>query len=275
MNSVATVDDLSYYINQVKSIPVLEEEEERLLAVEYVNTKDPAIAKKLITSSLRYVVYVANQYRGYKLPLMDLIQEGNMGLVRSLKLYDPSRGVRLVSFCTWWIKAEINNYIINNNKQVKAITTKDHRKLFYNLRKFKTNDKWLTNSQITDISTKLNVSEKSIVHMEQQMFHQDFQLDKKISDESDKDSSEMYLIDNRQPIDEIEKEEQSNGVSTLLDGLDNREKDIINSRYLSDDKLKLSELSERYSVSMERIRQIEVIALNKMRKDADQKTLVH
>jgi len=267
----STLGGLDGYIQSVNRIPVLSLEEEYDLAARFNAENDLDAARQLVLSHLRVVVSVARGYAGYGLPQADLIQEGNIGLMKAVKRYDPDRGVRLVSFALHWIRAEIQEFVIRNWRLVKIATTKSQRKLFFNLRSLKKGLEPLKPKQITEIAEQLNVNERDVVEMESRFAGHEIALDP-ASDEDDKYSPSLYLAENEEYepsyiLEAAESERlQASGLENALAGLDDRSRDIVRSRWLKEDgaTATLHELAEKYSVSAERIRQIEQKAMSKM-----------
>ena len=264
--------DLDRYLSQVYSIPVLTREEELELTQEFFKTEDVQIAHKLVISHLRFVVHIAKSYAGYGLPLADIIQEGNLGLLKAVKKFDPEKGVRLVSFAVHWIKAEIHEFILKNWRVVKIATTKAQRKLFFNLRSKKKSTGWLTDKEARKIAEDLDVSYKEVMHMENRLNSTDTPFDLPSDEEDDEKafSPSQYLEDhsfNPEHIAEKDNWEEVNHGALLknIAALDKRSQDIIRARWLDDVKLTLNELAEKYSVSAERIRQIEATAFKKLK----------
>ncbi|QNH11145.1 RNA polymerase sigma factor RpoH [Xanthomonas sp. GW] len=264
---------LDAYIGAVHQIPVLTSEEERALAVRYRDQEDLDAARELVHSHLRFVVHVARGYNGYGLPLGDLIQEGNIGLMKAVKRFDPEMGVRLVSFAVHWIRAEMHEYILKNWRIVKVATTKAQRKLFFNLRKSKTRLGWMNAAEVTAVAKDLNVSEREVLEMESRLSGRDIGFDAPSDDDDDHapPSPAAYLMaaeeDPSQAYERADSED--NQLQLLREGLaelDARSRDIIKRRWLdADSKITLQELADEYGVSAERIRQIEANALKKMK----------
>lgn len=264
---------LDAYIGAVHQIPVLTSDEEHALAVRYRDQEDLDAARELVHSHLRFVVHVARGYNGYGLPLGDLIQEGNIGLMKAVKRFDPEMGVRLVSFAVHWIRAEMHEYILKNWRIVKVATTKAQRKLFFNLRKSKTRLGWMNAAEVTAVAKDLNVSEREVMEMESRLSGRDIGFDAP-SDEDDDHappSPAAYLMANEEdPSQAYERaDSEDNQLQLLREGLaelDARSRDIIKRRWLdADSKITLQELADEYGVSAERIRQIEANALKKMK----------
>ena len=270
----APVSDLNGYIQAVNRIPVLSQEEEQELARRYRRENDLVAAQKLVLSHLRFVVHIARGYLGYGLPLADLIQEGNVGLMKAVKRFDPAVGVRLVSFAVHWIRAEIHEFILRNWRIVKVATTKAQRKLFFNLRGAKKHLGWLNNEEVEAVASDLGVKPETVREMESRLSGQDITFDPLIDDSGDEDTRALapvaYLQDNRQdPAQAIENEDELQhelgALHTALESLDERSRDIIRRRWLSEKKTTLQELADEYGVSAERIRQLEKNALRKMK----------
>ena len=264
--------DIDKYLAQVYTIPVLSREEELELTQEFFKTEDVKLAHKLVISHLRFVVHIAKSYAGYGLPLADIIQEGNVGLLKAVKKFDPEKGVRLVSFAVHWIRAEIHEFILKNWRIVKIATTKAQRKLFFNLRSKKQSTGWLTDDEAKKIAKDLDVSVKEVMHMENRLNSTDSAFDLSADDEDDERafSPSQYLEDHSfspELIVEQENYEQINH-GALLKGvanLDRRSQEIIRSRWLDDEKLTLNELADKFDISAERIRQIEATAFKKLK----------
>lgn len=268
--ALIATDSLSVYIQKAQQQPILSEETERALATRYQTEGDLEAAKTLVLSHLRLVISVARGFLGYGLPHADLIQEGNIGLMKAVKRFDPTRGVRLVTFALYWIKAEIHEYVLKNWKIVKTATTKAQRKLFFNLRRLtNSNGKALTTQETKAIARDLNVKESDVLEMQTRMFTSDLALDAPFSDESE-EAPVNFLADSRfSPETILEKKAaeklQTLGLHKALGVLDERSAQIIKARWLADSPKTLQELAEEYQVSAERIRQIETQALKKMR----------
>ncbi|GIR17360.1 MAG: RNA polymerase sigma factor RpoH [Gammaproteobacteria bacterium] len=264
--------DIDKYLSQVYSIPVLTREEELELTREFYETEDIKVAHKLVISHLRFVVHIAKSYAGYGLPLADVIQEGNLGLLKAVKKFDPDKGVRLVSFAVHWIKAEIHEFILKNWRIVKIATTKAQRKLFFNLRSKKKSTGWLSDKEAKKIAADLDVSYKEVMHMENRLNSADSAFDMPCDEEDDEKafSPSQYLEDHSFSPDQIVEKENYESVNHTalmknISTLDRRAQDIIRARWLDDHKLTLNELADKYSVSAERIRQIEASAFKKLK----------
>jgi len=269
--SLVPQGSIGAYVQSVNQFSMLTAEEEKELAERLFNHGDLDAAKKLVMSHLRFVAYIAKTYAGYGLPQADLIQEGNIGLMKAVKRFDPSVGVRLASFAVHWIKAEIHEYVIRNWRVVKVATTKAQRKLFFNLRKAKKRLGWFSQEEVETVAEHLNVSTKDVLEMESRLNGQDQSFD--LSDSDDEDSNYapvQYLEDKSADVAlAVENENaESNLKSKLyasLSLLDERSQDIISSRWLSEPKATLQELASRYNVSAERVRQLEANAIGKLK----------
>jgi RNA polymerase sigma-32 factor len=268
-----SVGSLDAYIQQVNQIPMLTHEEEQYLAQAFREQNDLEAARKLVMSHLRFVVRVAHSYGGYGLAAADLIQEGNIGLMKAVKRFDPTLGVRLVSFAVHWIKAEIHEFIIRNWRIVKIATTKAQRKLFFNLRNMKKRLGWFTGAEVTDVAKTLKVSETEVRRMEERLNAHHVAFDAPIdADDNDEAVSApaYYLEDQRyDPARLIEAEDSSDqgGIQLYraMEKLDQRSQAILTARWLSDGKETLHTLADRFNVSAERIRQLEKHAMNKIK----------
>jgi RNA polymerase sigma-32 factor len=262
---------LDAYLDRVSRIPVLTREEEQELARRFHEHEDLAAARQLVLSHLRFVVHIARGYAGYGLPLGDLIQEGNVGLMKAVKRFDPSLNVRLVSFAVHWIRAEIHEYVLRNWRLVKIATTKAQRKLFFNLRRLKKNLAWLSSEETHAVARDLGVSAAEVTEMEKRLAARDLSFDPvPETDEDDSFGPSAYLpapdSDPATQVEEAEWEEDSSDrLATALERLDARSRDIVERRWMSDDKATLHDLAGKYGVSAERIRQIESNALTKLK----------
>jgi len=268
----SAVGNLDAYIYEVNRVPVLTLDEEQGLARRYRDEEDLDAARKMVMAHLRFVVHVAKGYSGYGLPLADLIQEGNIGLMKAVKRFDPDVGVRLVSFAVHWIRAEMHEYILRNWRIVKVATTKAQRKLFFNLRKNKKRLGWLSFKEVNQVASDLGVKPEVVLEMEKRLSGQDtsFDLPNSADDEDDWVAPAAYLQNSElDPMLQAEHDDLSDHHHELLlqgmDNLDQRSRDIISCRWLSDNKTTLQELADRYGVSAERIRQLESVAIKKMR----------
>ncbi len=267
----SAVGSLEGYVQAVNRFPVLTHEEELALATRFKAQNDLDAARQLVLSHLRVVVSVARGYAGYGLPQADLIQEGNVGLMKAVKRYDPARGVRLVSFALHWIRAEIHEYVIRNWRMVKIATTKAQRKLFFNLRSLKQGLEPLKPQQVSEIAQQLNVSERDVVEMEARFAGHELALEPLAGEEDEGYAPINYLADNaeHEPSNILEAAEREQlhtaGLSQALASLDERSRRIVEARWLrEDDGATLHELAAEFKVSAERIRQIEQKALGKM-----------
>jgi RNA polymerase sigma-32 factor len=263
---------LESYIQAVRAYPVLSAEEEHELATRLTRDNDLEAAKNLILSHLRLVVSIARGYSGYGLPQADLIQEGNLGLMKAVKRFDPERGVRLVSFAVHWIKAEIHEFILRNWRLVKIATTKAQRKLFFNLRSMKTQSGTLHPDEVQNIARELNVKPEEVLEMESRFSGSDISMEAHgTDDDEDSFSPIAYLEDHRpEPSTELAEREievlQTNGLKNALVSLDERSRRVVEARWLRDDGgATLHELAAEFGVSAERIRQIEQKAMQKMK----------
>ena len=260
------------YVQAVSSIAVMSVEEEKSLAERLFYKNDLEAARQLVMSHLRFVVHIAKSYSGYGLPISDLIQEGNVGLMKAVKRFNPEVGVRLVSFAVHWVKAEIHEFILKNWRIVKVATTKAQRKLFFNLRSAKKKLSWLTSDEVTAVANDLGVEARVVREMEGRMSGHDTAFDGCADDDDDKayQAPANYLEDLRaDPAQQLEDADWSdNSVGMLrnaLAQLDERSRDILQKRWLSEDKATLHELAETYGVSAERIRQLEKNAMKKLK----------
>jgi RNA polymerase sigma-32 factor len=262
---------LENYIQAVNRFPLLSAEQEHELAVRFRDEEDLEAARQLILSHLRLVVAIARGYLGYGLPHADLIQEGNIGLMKAVKRYDPDRGVRLVSFAVHWIKAEIHEFVLKNWRLVKVATTKAQRKLFFNLRSMKTGSNSLTADEVSAMATSLNVQQSDVREMETRMYGQDMALDASTDDDDDAFAPIAYLAaPNAEPTQHIEIAEReklaTEGLGNALSSLDDRSRHIIEARWLNEENpATLHDLAAVYSISAERVRQIEAKALQKLK----------
>jgi RNA polymerase sigma-32 factor len=265
------VGSLDAYLERVSRIPVLSREEERELAVRFRRNNDLSAARHLVLSHLRFVVHIARGYGGYGLPVGDLVQEGNVGLMKAVKRFDPSMNVRLVSFAVHWIRAEIHEYVLRNWRLVKIATTKAQRKLFFNLRKLKKNLAWLSAEETAAVARDLGVSVSEVTEMEKRLAARDLSFDPAPeTDDEEVYSPAAYLPSpGADPAESVENAEwetdSSDRLRGALDRLDPRSRDILQRRWMTDDKATLHELADKYGVSAERIRQIESNAMGKLR----------
>jgi len=268
----SAIGSLDAYVSRVHQIPVLTLDEEQELAHRFRAENDLDAAKKLVLSHLRFVVHVARGYSGYGLQISDLIQEGNIGLMKAVKRFDPTMGVRLVSFAVHWIRAEMHEFILRNWRIVKIATTKAQRKLFFNLRKSKKRLGWMNAQEVQAVAKDLGVTPADVLEMESRLSGHDMAFDAPSdADDDDRPAPVAYLVDHAaDPYHALENENQEetdlDALKQGLDRLDARSRDIIQRRWLRDgDKATLQELADEYGVSAERIRQVEVNAMKKMR----------
>jgi RNA polymerase sigma-32 factor len=266
------VGSLDAYVERVSRIPVLSREEELELANRFRHENDLEAARQLVLSHLRFVVHIARGYTGYGLPVGDLIQEGNVGLMKAVKRFDPTVGVRLVSFAVHWIRAEIHEFVLRNWRVVKIATTKAQRKLFFNLRRYKKNLGWLTDAETTAIAEDLGVTKAEVTEMEQRLTSRELAFDPAPDADEDEGSyspSSYLPHPEADPAIAVEREQwdddTSERVSQALETLDERSQNILRSRWMVDNKATLHELAAQYGVSAERIRQIEANAIKKLR----------
>ncbi len=261
--------NLGAYIQAVQAIPLLSPERERELAEDFTSTGNLDAARELVMAHLRFVVHVARSYSGYGLAQADLIQEGNVGLMKAVKRFDPSKGVRLVSFAVHWIKAEIHEFILRNWRIVKIATTKAQRKLFFNLRSAKKRLAWLSNDEAQAVATDLGVDVAEVRRMEGRLAASDLAFDLG-SDDEDSFAPVHYLEDHRfDPARQLEaadtEADSHTRLEQALEQLDERARSILQRRWLSEQKATLHELADEYGVSAERIRQLEKAAMGKVR----------
>lgn len=266
-----SANNLEAYIRQIYSIPMLEKEEEHALALELQETGSIEAAQKLIMSNLRFVVKIARGYSGYGLQLSDLIQEGNIGLMKAVKRFSPDHDVRLISYAVHWIKAEIHEYVIRNWKIVKIATTKAQRKLFFKLRSNKKRLGWFSEQEVQDVADTLGVKPETVIEMESRLSSHDIAFDAPVNQDDESDfSPSAYLCDLRSdPARQFETDDTQTQHLQLMEAslknLDERSQDIIQRRWLDDKKSTLHDLADKYQVSAERIRQLEQNAIKKLR----------
>ena len=273
MDALTPGGDLQAYINSVHSIGVLTPEEEKKLAEDLYYRNDLDAARKLVLAHLRFVIYIAKSYSGYGLSEADLIQEGNIGLMKAIRKFNPEMGVRLVSFAVHWVKAEIHEYVLKNWKIVKIATTKAQRKLFFNLRGKKKGLEWFTEEEIEQVAKDLGVKPSEVREMEKRLGGSDMSFDP-LSESDDNEASfapSQYLEDeDADPADIFEKEslteESTSQLYEAINQLDDRSRDILQDRWLADEKLTLHDLAEKYEISAERVRQIEKNAMKKVKQ---------
>ncbi|PPR42159.1 MAG: RNA polymerase sigma factor RpoH [Alphaproteobacteria bacterium MarineAlpha5_Bin12] len=267
--------NLAMYLQEIKKFPMLSKEEEYMLAKRYKEHGDTKAAHKLVTSHLRLVAKIAMGFRGYGLPLVDLISEGNVGIMLAVKKFDPEKGYRLATYAMWWIRAQIQEYVLHSWSLVKIGTTAAQKKLFFNLKKLKNqlkaiNEGSLSPENINEIATKLDVKEKEVIDMNNRLLSGDQSLNAKVSHESESDWIDLIADDRK--IHSVAIEEKnllSYRKKSLMDAmkfLNDREREIFIHRRLEDEPKKLEELSKKYKISRERVRQIEEKALEKIKK---------
>ncbi|MEZ7818080.1 MAG: RNA polymerase sigma-32 factor [Candidatus Azotimanducaceae bacterium] len=270
MPSIAPGRDLDAYLRTISQFPILKPEAEKILAERFYADADLDAARELVMCHLRFVVHLARSYKGYGLSQADLIQEGNVGLMKAVKRFDPNVGVRLISFAVHWIKAEIHEYILRNWRIVKVATTKSQRKLFFNLRGAKRSSAWLTLAETQAIAEDLGVSAAEVTRMEGRLSASDMAFDGYGTDEESA-TAPMHFLASAAPdpadlvADEHMQQDASFRLSAGLADLDERSRDILQQRWLSDDKSTLHELAAEYGVSAERIRQLEKNAMKKLK----------
>jgi len=265
--------NLDSYLQGIRDVAVLSADEEHSLAVRLRDHQDLDAARELIFAHLRFVAHIARGYKGYGLPIGDLIQEGNVGLMKAVKRFDPEVGVRLISFAVHWIRAEIHEYVLRNWRIVKVATTKAQRKLFFRLRSSKKRLGWFSQQEVETVAAELGVPAKSVLEMEQRLSSRDTSFDTPLDQDDDQPSHApaAYLTDQTpDPAGQVEAENwqqhQHQQLGTALAGLDDRSRDILASRWLNgEQKATLHQLAERYGVSAERIRQLEKNAMKKLR----------
>ncbi|MEL6199237.1 MAG: RNA polymerase sigma factor RpoH [Pseudomonadota bacterium] len=269
------VGSLDAYIQAVSSIPVLSKEDEQALAREFIEEENLDAARELVMAHLRFVVHIAKGYSGYGLPIGDLIQEGNVGLMKAVKRFDPDVGVRLVSFAVHWIRAEIHEFVLRNWRVVKVATTKAQRKLFFNLRKAKKGLAWLSHDETQAVAKDLGVSVREVVEMEKRLAARDAAFDLGPADDEERTFAPAAFLESEDanPADLVESADwQQDATARLgeaLAALDDRSRDILQQRWLSEKKTTLHDLADRYGVSAERIRQIEAAAIKKLKATLD------
>ena len=272
-NLALPLGNLDAYIYRVNQIPILSAEEERELAYRFYDHEDIEAARRLVMSHLRFVVRVARGYAGYGLSQADLIQEGNIGLMKAVKRFNPAIGVRLVSFAVYWIKAEIHEFVLRNWRIVKVATTKAQRKLFFNLRKMSKRLGWFSNDEVQAVANNLNVSPEEVRTMEARLNQTDDSFDMSAHDEDDNNwnAPVNYLEDKRANPAQILEEQNSaqsaeQGLKEALLTLDERSRDILKRRWLAEKKATLHELAAKYNISAERVRQLEKQAMDKLKR---------
>jgi RNA polymerase sigma-32 factor len=269
-NNLTPGQNIETYLRTVQSLPLLSAEDEKKLAEKLNTDHDLNAARELILSSLRYVVPVARSYNGYGLPLADLIQEGNIGLMKAVKRFKASENVRLMTFAIHWIRAEMNEYVIKNWRIVKTATTKAQRKLFFKLRSSKKTLEWFGDKDADKVAKELGVTRKDVLEMETRLYGKDMPVDMSNDDEENEYKSYPVLVSNEPDpetalVASTSADYQNAQLSKALLQLDDRSKEIIQKRWLNDSKTGLKELSTQYGISMERVRQVEQQAIKKLR----------
>ena len=283
---ITSENDVYPYLKKINQFPILTDEEEKRLAIDWLKNGDTKAAQKLVTSHLRLVAKIAMGYKGYGLPLFDLISEGNLGLIQAIRKFDPEKGFRLATYAIWWIRASIQEYVLHSWSLVKIGTTAAQKKLFFNLRRLRNQLKkyeegYLTNDQIKSISDDLEVTQEEVKQMEGRVFNQDFSLNTPLNDEND---SEWIDQVEDQTIDTVSKVEQGDELKKrkalykqAVTKLEPREIEILTARRLDEEPKTLEDLSQQYSISRERVRQIENKAIKKLQDEikiiSDQKLL--
>ncbi len=264
-------NDLSYYMQYVNSHAILKECEEKELAKELYYNNNEDVVSKLVLPHLRYVVYIAKGFAGYGLPLVDMIQSGNIGLIKAVKKFNPELGFRLVSFAVHWIKSEITDFIIKNWSIVKIATTKSQRKLFFNLRKYKQTQEWMSEVEAENLANRLKVSKKDVLSMDGRLSARDSYIDPQHSDDEDQvhAAGESFVEPQTDVAEAYENQDWNLHVNKELAAglakLDPRSRDIMASRWLTAEKATLNELATRHGISAERVRQIEMLTLEKLK----------
>jgi RNA polymerase sigma-32 factor len=275
---VPLAGSIDAYVAAVNGLPALDAAEERRLAVHLRESEDLDAAQQLVLANLRHVVHIARGYLGYGLPFADLIQEGNIGLMKAVKRFDPEVGVRLISFAVHWIKSEIHEYIVRNWRMVKIATTKAQRKLFFNLRRLKGRLGWMNRAEVEAVARDLDVRPEDVLQMESRLAGSDVSFSATPADGDEAYVPEDYLADERDALAELEEHEwterREHTMRQALAGLDSRARDILHRRWLKDEKEGLQDLADKYGVSAERIRQIEAGAMKKLRKAIEADTPV-
>ena len=270
----ATTTSIEHYLAEISNHPVLSREEEYELAMRYKNDGDLDAARQLVTSNLKFVVKIANEYRNYGINMMDIIQEGNVGLMNAVKGFDPTKGYRLITYAVWWIRAYIQNYLIKSWSLVKIGTSQAQRKLFYKLRstksKFEAAEGEFDADDYSEIAKELGVSDKDVIEMDQRMGTKDLSLNSVINAEQGQTHLDFLTDEEINQEDVIRKSQQTfavqDNIEEVLNSLKKRERFIVENRVLTDEPLTLEEIGNKYSISRERVRQIEKTALKKIKK---------
>ena len=273
---ITSENDIYPYLKKINQFPMLTDEEEKKLAIDWLKNGNTKAAQKLVTSHLRLVAKIAMGYRGYGLPLFDLISEGNLGLIQAIRKFDPDKGFRLATYAIWWIKASIQEYVLHSWSLVKIGTTAAQKKLFFNLRRLRNQLKkyeegYLTNDQIKSISQDLGVTEDEVKQMEGRVFNQDFSLNTPLNDENDSEWIDQVEDDNIDVVTRVEERDELDKRKALYNQavkkLEPRELEILTARRLDEEPKTLEDLSQKYSISRERVRQIENKAIKKLQEE--------
>ena len=273
---ITSENDIYPYLKKINQFPMLTDEEEKKLAIDWLKNGNTKAAQRLVTSHLRLVAKIAMGYRGYGLPLFDLISEGNLGLIQAIRKFDPDKGFRLATYAIWWIRASIQEYVLHSWSLVKIGTTAAQKKLFFNLRRLRNQLKkyeegYLTNDQIKSISQDLGVTEDEVKQMEGRVFNQDFSLNTPLNDENDSEWIDQVEDENIDVVTRVEERDELDKRKALYDQavkkLDPREIEILTARRLDEEPKTLEDLSQKYSISRERVRQIENKAIKKLQEE--------
>ena len=273
---ITSENDIYPYLKKINQFPMLSDEEEKKLAIDWLKNGNTKSAQKLVTSHLRLVAKIAMGYRGYGLPLFDLISEGNLGLIQAIRKFDPDKGFRLATYAIWWIRASIQEYVLHSWSLVKIGTTAAQKKLFFNLRRLRNQLKkyeegYLTNDQIKSISQDLGVTEDEVKQMEGRVFNQDFSLNTPLNDENDSEWIDQVEDENIDLVNRVEKRDELDKRKALysqaVKKLEPRELEILTARRLDEEPKTLEDLSQKYSISRERVRQIENKAIKKLQEE--------
>ena len=273
---ITSENDIYPYLKKINQFPMLTDEEEKKLAIDWLKNGNTKAAQKLVTSHLRLVAKIAMGYRGYGLPLFDLISEGNLGLIQAIRKFDPDKGFRLATYAIWWIRASIQEYVLHSWSLVKIGTTAAQKKLFFNLRRLRNQLKkyeegYLTNDQIKSISQDLGVTEDEVKQMEGRVFNQDFSLNTPLNDENDSEWIDQVEDGNIDVVTRVEERDELDKRKALYNQavkkLEPRELEILTARRLDEEPKTLEDLSQKYSISRERVRQIENKAIKKLQEE--------
>ena len=273
---ITSENDIYPYLKKINQFPMLSNEEEKKLAIDWLKNGNTKSAQKLVTSHLRLVAKIAMGYRGYGLPLFDLISEGNLGLIQAIRKFDPDKGFRLATYAIWWIRASIQEYVLHSWSLVKIGTTAAQKKLFFNLRRLRNQLKkyeegYLTNDQIKSISQDLGVTEDEVKQMEGRVFNQDFSLNTPLNDENDSEWIDQVEDENIDLVNRVEERDEFDKRKALysqaVKKLEPRELEILTARRLDEEPKTLEDLSQKYSISRERVRQIENKAIKKLQEE--------